>query len=167
MIPSGSLRWPLAHHLHNPSFTTMTPHTGETADVSNPCVWLIMANAYEPGETLIFDHLARREVDDGLTRYPKHILACHEDWLGKIRAKMSAYVEIGYGRAVENRMLQTLDLEPLQLWGEHTGINLYLEWGMPEGASKKLKRIIVFAIHPQMFCLPWGKSDAVLQDRLL
>jgi hypothetical protein len=38
---------------------------------------------------------------------------------------------------------------------------------MSEGTSKNLKHIIVSSIHPQMFCLPWGKTDAVLQDRLL
>jgi hypothetical protein len=30
--PSGQLESPIAHHLHNPSFYTLTPHDGETAE---------------------------------------------------------------------------------------------------------------------------------------
>ncbi len=95
--PSGTLDWPIAHHLHNPSFTTMDPHDGETMDESNPCVWLVMANSFVPGKTFIFDHLSRREASDGLKEYPKSILECHEQWLAKLRKFSVARVEIVYG----------------------------------------------------------------------
>jgi hypothetical protein len=95
--PSGSQDWPLAHHLHNPSFTTLQPYNEETEDDTNPRVWLIMANNFVPGKTLIFDHLARREIVDGLKMYPKEILACHERWLSRIRESISSKVEIVYG----------------------------------------------------------------------
>lgn len=92
--PSGDFNWPIAHHLHNPSFVTQYPYHGETADPTTPCIALIMANTFVNGKTLIFDHLARREITDGLVDYPVNILACHEDWLFKIRKNMEAKVEI-------------------------------------------------------------------------
>lgn len=67
--PSGDFNWPIAHHLHNPSFVTQNPHYGETADPTNPCIGLVIANAFVKGKTLIYDHLARREVVDGLVDY--------------------------------------------------------------------------------------------------
>jgi hypothetical protein len=81
--PSGHLDSPIAHHLYNPSFATMTPRGGETADETNPCIWLVMANGLEKGRTLIFDHLARREVNDGIKAYPARVLQCHEAFLAK------------------------------------------------------------------------------------
>ena len=84
-ISSGSIDWPLAHHLHNPSFSTLTPHEPTTADASNPCTWQIMGNSREPQKTSIFDFLARREVDDEFAHDLRHILSCDENWLAKIR----------------------------------------------------------------------------------
>jgi hypothetical protein len=126
--PSGDFNWPIAHHLHNPSFVTQYPHNGETADPTTPCIALIMANTFLNGKTLIFDHLARREITDGLVDYPAHILACHEDWLLKIRKSIEAKVEILYGRAIQQRMLKIYNLERLCLWGNHSDITIYLEW---------------------------------------
>jgi len=71
---------------------------------------------------LIYDHLARREVVDGLVNYPEHILRCHEAWLFKIRRNMLAKVEILYGRPIQGRMLSICDLERLPLWDRHRGI---------------------------------------------
>jgi hypothetical protein len=89
---------------------------------------MIIANTFVRGKTLIFDHISRREIVDGLEIYPQNILNCHETWLSKIRSNMAAEVEIIYCKKVRERMLQIYDLEPLPLWGEYEGIVLYLEW---------------------------------------
>jgi hypothetical protein len=81
---------------------------------------------------------------------------------------MAATVEIAYGRNVHQRMMQTLDLEPLRLWGKHADIVVFLEWTTKEtGGPKVLARFIIFALHPQLFLLPWGKRHALGQDTLL
>lgn len=169
VLPSGDLDSPIAHHMHNPSFITLTPRGGETADETNPCVWLIMAaGAFVKGKTLIYDHLARREVVDGLKDYPKRILRCHEEWLSIIRSSMAATVEIAYGRSVHQRMMQTLELEPLRLWGEYADVVIFLEWTENKtGGPKTLARFVIFAMHPQLFLFPWGKKHAAIQDRSL
>ena len=138
--PSGDFNWSIAHHLHNPSFITQNPHNGETADPTNPCIGLVMANAFVRGKTLIYDHPARREVVDGSVDYPEHILRCHEAWLLKIRRNMLAKVEILYGRPIQGRKLNICDLEWLPLWGRHSGIAVYMEWmsGDPESPANWL-----------------------------
>ena len=77
---SGSLESPLAHHLLQPSYTTMLHQDGaETADHSNGCIAMVMANICNP-ETLLFDHLHRRSQDSkGLETLPPPVLECHED----------------------------------------------------------------------------------------
>jgi hypothetical protein len=44
---SGSLQSPIAHHAHQPSFTTLQPRNAETADETNPCIAMLMGNAFE------------------------------------------------------------------------------------------------------------------------
>lgn len=44
---SGSLQSPIAHHAHQPSFTTLRPRNGETVDETNPCIAIIMGNAFD------------------------------------------------------------------------------------------------------------------------
>ena len=166
--PSGAFNWPIVHHLHNPSFSTQTPHNGETADPTNPCIGLIMANSFVIGKTFIYDHLARREIVDGLVDYPENILRCHEAWLFRMRKNMLAKIEILYGRHVQRRMLKICDLERLSLWGKYSGIAVYLEWmpGNPE-SPKELTRLLIFAMHPQLFLFPWGGKFANMQDHLI
>jgi hypothetical protein len=165
--PSGELDWPIAHHLHNPSFITQTPHTGETADPTSPCIALIMANTFVRGKTLIYDHIARREIVDGLLDYPEQILRCHEAWLSALRDNMLAKVEIVYGRVAQKRMLEICDFEQLTLWGEHREVTVYLEWiSCDDQISRTLIRFLVFAMHPQVFLLPWGRKFAKKQDFL-
>ena len=71
--PSGDFNWPIAHQLHKPSFITQNQHKEETADPTNPYIGLIMANTFVKAKVLIYDHLARREIADGLADYPEHI----------------------------------------------------------------------------------------------
>jgi hypothetical protein len=60
---SGSLDAPLAHHLLQPSYTTLSPQDdSDTADPTNGCVAMLMGNLYTP-RTLVFDHLHRRSKD--------------------------------------------------------------------------------------------------------
>lgn len=166
--PSGSLKWPIAHHLHNPSFQTLTPHDGETEDATTSCVWLIIANNFVPGKTLIFDHLSRRESIDGLQVYPQTILDIHETWLSKIRSNMAAKVEVVYGKKVRNRMSQIYDLEPFELWGEYESIVLHLEWFPSDTVfEKSLARLVVPAYHPQVFLSPGAARYGVRQDTIL
>ena len=114
-----------------------------------------MANRSVKGKTLIYDHLARREIVDGLVDYPENILRCHEAWLFKMRKNMLAKVKILYGRHIQRRTLKICDLERLSLWAKHSGIAVYLEWlpGDPE-SPRKLTRFLVFAMHPQLFLFP-------------
>lgn len=41
---------------------------------------------------------------------------------------MAAKVEVVWGSYVRKRMLETLDLEPIQLWGKRRDCVLHLEW---------------------------------------
>jgi hypothetical protein len=113
--PSGGFNWPIAHHFHSPSFVTHYPHNGEAADLTTPCISLIIANTFVNGKPLIFDHLARYEITDSLVNYLAYILACYEDWLTKLRKSMEAKAEILYGRAIQQRILKIYNLERLCL----------------------------------------------------
>lgn len=127
-----------------------------------------MTNMFVRGKTLIYDHLARHEIVDGLVDYPEHILHCHEAWLLKIQKNMLTKVEILYGRDIQQRVLKICDLKRLSLWGKHSGIAVYLKWmpGDPE-SLRKLTRLLVFAMHPQLFLFPWEKKFANMQDHLI
>jgi hypothetical protein len=76
---------------------------------------------------LLFDHLARRDIIDGLKEYPAEAIQCHEEFIRRVRRKMKAVIEIVYGQIVQKRLLQTIGLEPLPLWGKYQGIPLFLE----------------------------------------
>src|SRR4051794_9968608 len=54
--PSGSLHSPIAHHLHQPSYSThdLDSDDSETADWTSGCVAMIMGNGFEEGVTFIF-----------------------------------------------------------------------------------------------------------------
>jgi len=72
---SGSLQSPIAHHAHQPSSTTLQPHDGETADETNPCIAIIMGNVFEKDDSLLYDHLLRRdEKSEGLQKYPEDVI---------------------------------------------------------------------------------------------
>jgi hypothetical protein len=171
--PSGLLQSPIAHHLHNPSFHTLTPHDGETADESNLCIWLVMQNGFQKGQTLIFDHLSRREIVDGIKIYPKEVLKCHEDFTNTIRSNMLAEVEVVWGKCVRMRMQEQYrqaenELEPLKLWGEYQDVTVFLEWEdgstRDKDTNRRLVRFIIFVMHPQVFLTPSAQKYARWQD---
>ena len=126
-----------------------------------------MANSFVAGKTFIFDHLARREALDGLEAYPKPVLECHEQWMLQPRKHSTARVEIIYGRIICRRMLQTHNLQPLHLWDNYSNVTLYLEWDNEGPGRRMLHRIVVFAMHPQLFLMPWGKRWAKSQDQAI
>ena len=67
---SGTLRSPLAHRANQPSNTALRLFNGEFADETNPCIAMIMDNAFQKGYTLIYDHILRRnENSEGLQKY--------------------------------------------------------------------------------------------------
>src|ERR1700728_676995 len=72
--PSGSLHSPIAHHLHQPSYSTnnLDSDDAETADWTNGCTAMVMGNGFEEGVTFLFDHLHRRSQNsEGYDTYPK------------------------------------------------------------------------------------------------
>ncbi|KAK1138944.1 hypothetical protein N8T08_001643 [Aspergillus melleus] len=67
---------------------------------------------------------------------------------------MEAKVEICWGANVRERMLKKLRLEPLRLWGQFSGLVVYLEL-TPQRTA--LIRFVIFVAHPQRFM--YVKSD--------
>jgi hypothetical protein len=169
---SGSLQSPIAHHAHQPSFTTLRPRNGETADETNPCIAIIMGNAFEKDKSLIYDHLLRRdEKSEGLQNYPEDVKLCHEVYLQKVRESMEAKVEVVYGAAVKERMLQkqAFEFDLLPLWGEYGDTYIILDhesnYSNPQ-QGYQYRRIIVFVSHPQRFFFARG-GECARQDKLL
>jgi hypothetical protein len=131
-----------------------------------------MQNGFKKGQTLIFDHLSRREIVDGIKKYPKEILKCHEDFVDDIRCKMLAEVEVVWGKCVRLRMQERYregdnELEPLKLWGEYQDVTIFLNWEVSStvrGDTKPLVRFIVFVMHPQVFLTGSARKHARWQD---
>lgn len=147
-------------------------HNGVTADSSNPCTALVMANGFDD-KTVMVDHVVRREVKDPFAYYPENILRCHEQHLSTVRNHMRAPVEVVYGVPTWNRTLQYLQgkLQPLDLWGSYKGIRLFLEWDSVETSEltgeRQLQRFPIAAFHPQNLLRGWSNSLKPAQDTLL
>ncbi|PWY68381.1 hypothetical protein BO83DRAFT_450528 [Aspergillus eucalypticola CBS 122712] len=163
--PSGSWQARIAHHLHNPSYTTLHAKNGEVADATNGCTALIMNHHYDPERHFMFDHFHRREDFCPFAKYPDHIRAFHENHTEWIRNTLQAKIEIIYGSSVRKWAMKHLDLTSLNLWGEYEGVWLHFEW-KPIVAGKKIARIIIFALHPQRFLSYQSRSqrEAIEQD---
>ncbi|PCH05607.1 Hypothetical protein PENO1_021470 [Penicillium occitanis (nom. inval.)] len=170
--PSGNLKSPIAHRLNQPSFTTKYLENGETADRTNGCIAMVMGNAYQPGETLLFDHIHRREArSEAIEKYPSNVLQCHEDFTSAIAQSMQAKVEIVYGQKVQSRLLQTQAIQILPLWGKFEGLILFLalEKGYSNQDSRfQLRRIMLMASHPQHIFYCARNSDTTLhQEKIM
>jgi hypothetical protein len=169
---SGSLQSPIAHHAHQPSFTTLRPRNGETADETNPCIAIIMGNAFEKDKSLIYDHLLRRdEKSEGLQNYPEDVKLCHEIYLQKVRESMEAKVEVIYGTPVKNRMLreQAFKFDSLRLWGEYDDICIFLDRESNYSNAQQgqqYRRVTVWAIHPQRLFYS-REGEPARQDKFL
>ncbi|KAL6695208.1 hypothetical protein J3F84DRAFT_400052 [Trichoderma pleuroticola] len=169
--PSGSLASPLAHRLHQPSFTTDCRDNAETADPSNGCLAMVMGNVYSP-DTLVFDHVHRRDAQsEGIQQYPPRLLSSHEDYTRDIAQSMTAKVEILYWKKLQQRVLQTQDCEILPLWGDFEGAVLLLALESSYGNADhryRFRRVMLAASHPQhMFYQSRGNVTALRQDKAM
>lgn len=163
--PSGSWQARIAHHLHNPSYTTLHAKNGEVADATNGCTALIMNHHYDPELHFMFDHFHRREDFCPFAKYPDHIRAFHENHTDWIRSTLQAKIEIIYGSSVRKWAMKHLNFTSLSLWGEYEGVWLHFEWKAIM-TGKKIARIIIFALHPQRFLSYQSRSqrEAIEQD---
>lgn len=165
--PEGPQNAPIACHLHCPSFSVKDPSLAKTGDKTNLSICQVMDIGFTPKECLIYDHLLRREAVDGLRYYPKDILAIHESYTDQLRQHMGAIVDIVWGRCVRQRMLNTLRLEPLRLWGHYHEVTIWLEWERfnltgPEEVWR-LARFVVFVLHPEAM-IYMGQTRKRIQD---
>lgn len=133
---------------------------------------MVMGNAYQPGGTLLFDHIHRREArSEAIEKYPSNVLQCHEDFTSAIAQSMQAKVEIVYGQKVQSRLLQTQAIWVLPLWGNFEGLILFL--ALEKGYSNKdprfqLRRIMLMAGHPQHIFYCARNSDTTLhQEKIM
>ncbi|KEF60886.1 uncharacterized protein A1O9_02450 [Exophiala aquamarina CBS 119918] len=162
----------LAHRLHNPSFTTTNVRNGVTADSSDPCTALVIANGFDDTNIMVH-HVVRREVKDPFTYYPEDILACHEQHLSIVRSHMIAPVEVVYGVPTWKRTLQYLQgrIQPFDVLGSYKGIRLFLDWDSAEKTDcaneRQLKRFLIAVFHPQNLLRAWSNSYKPAQDTLL
>lgn len=118
--PSGSLHAAIACHLHCPSFSVADPYKRLTADESNVSIKQVLDTGLTPDRCLIYDHLPRREVLNGLRFYPHEILQIQEAFTDSLRQKVLAIVDIcwgSWGSYVRERMIQTCHLTPLEVQG--------------------------------------------------
>lgn len=166
--PSGKLESPIAHRLNQPSLTTKHLENGEAADKTNGCIAMVMGNAYQPGETLLFDHVHRREArSEAIEKYPSNVLECHESFTDAIGQSMQAKVEIIYGQKVQSRLLKTQAFEIFPLWGRFEGLTLFL--ALETSYANKdprfqLRRVMLMASHPQHIFYCSRNSDTTLRQ---
>lgn len=169
--PTGSWSAQIAHHLHNPSYTTLFPEDGEVGDLTNGCTALIMGNNYDPKTHFMFDHFHRREDFDPFSNYPQHIKSFHEAHTKRLRATVQAKVEVLYGSYVRNWAVRELAITSLKLWGCFEEVWIHFEWEMfgTHMEHKRIAKILVFAFHPQKMLSYQMRSraTAVEQDRLI
>jgi hypothetical protein len=174
--PSGSLHSPIAHHLHQPSYSTnnLDSDDAETADWTNGCIAMVMGNGFEEGVTFLFDHLHRRSQNsEGYDTYPKVVIQSHERFTHRIGESTEAKVEVIYGAKVKDRIFKRQDRKftILPLWGPWEGVLLYLDHesnfnNHEEG--HKFRRANVFPYHPQKLFYESPDSDvAIGQDLIL
>lgn len=171
--PSGSLKSPVAHHLHQPSFTTLNRENGETLDETNGCTRLLLETGFTANNSFVFDHIHRREEkSEAITTYPAPILQCHEQLTWKYMESMEAKVEILYGIHVQQRLLQDPRLEYiiLPLWGRYEGILLLiiLEKSFSNAqAGHYIRRLTLFSPHPQRFFYEKENSPLTIKQDLM
>lgn len=133
---------------------------------------MIMGNAFEKDHSLLYDHLLRRdEKSEGLQKYPEDVVKCHEAFIQTVRESMEAKVEVVYGAAVRERMLQKqgYKFDLLPLWGEYDDIYIILDRESNYSNAQqghRYRRIIVFVAHPQRFFYP-KPEECARQDKLL
>ena len=86
---------------------------------------MIMGNAFQKEHTLIYDQILRRdEKSEGLQKYPKEVIQCHEAFIQSVRESSEAKVEIVHDALVRERVIrqQPFNSDILPLWGEYKGV---------------------------------------------
>ena len=145
----------MAHRANQPSNTTLRLFNGEVADETNPCIAMIMGNAFQKNQTLIYDQILRRdEKSEGLQKYPQDIIQSHETFVQSVRESSEAKVEIVHGALVRERIFQqqSSNFDILPLWGEFKGVSIVLDHESNYKNADRgntYRRIIVFVAHPQ------------------
>lgn len=169
--PSGLTTSTLAHYLHEPSYTTSRIANGETADITNGCLAMIMGNAFRKDETLVFDHMHRRsDQSRGLEEYPTQIIDRHEAFTRQILESSQAKVIIMYGKKVQERIMgdPNYQLTILPLWDMLDGYYISIDHESNyKNADKEfiVRRILLFAAHPQrLFYEPLQSEISRRQD---
>lgn len=89
---------------------------------------MVMGNVYNT-ETLLFDHIHRREAtSEAIKQYPSEILAHHENFTRSIMESMRAKVGVVWGLKVQQRLIETYRFEVLPLWGDFEGVVALLSY---------------------------------------
>lgn len=147
VYPAGHLSAPIACHLHNPTFFVSDPFLRQTDNKSNPTMQQIFQAGFSSLNSLIYDHICRRDrTEDVLLFYTKELITIHEDFMLSLRKSMAAKVEICWGKPVRQRMKELLNLIPLKLWGDYKDVELFLELD-----DDSIVRFVIFVCHPQHF----------------
>ena len=166
--PSSSLDSNISHHLHQPSFTTKSVSSENIADPSNGCIAIIMGNAFEEGESLLFDHIHRRaHTSDGLKTYPESIIMLHENFTRRITGSSAAKAKIVYGDIIHSRILHTMRGVILPLWGQFSGVTMVLVQednfhNAEEGF--RFRKAMLWATHPQRFFYEQQRSPFTIRQ---
>jgi hypothetical protein len=152
--PSGNLSSPISHRLNQPSYTTLFPENGETADSTNPCISMVMGTAYTDHTTLMYDQVCRRDDNSyGSTKYPPFVREVHRKFARDIMESSEAKVEIVYGKKAREAIMMDSSLEktPLPLWGPYHGTILILihESSFKNSQWYRFRKVIVCAHHPE------------------
>jgi hypothetical protein len=88
--------------------------------MANPCITMIMGNAYRPNDTLLYDHLSRRSrKSNGLATYPEKVIEAHENFSFRIMESSAAKAEIVYGRPAQKRVFSRIKSTCIPLWGDY------------------------------------------------
>lgn len=88
------------------------------------------------------------------TRYPPYARQIHQEWTRQISESSESKVEVIYGRKAANAILLDPQVKsaPMPLWGEYSGIILFLlheEIFQNAEQGHKFRRALIYARHPQ------------------
>ena len=153
--PSGDVNASVACHLHNPTFYVKDPYFRETEYKTSPTIQQLNQAGLSSENTFIFDHICRRErTDDVLLFYNQDIYRVHEEFMLSLRQKMTAKVELCWGKHVRERMKALVNLVPIKLWGSFRDVEIFLEL-----EEQQVIRFILFVAHPQFFFYHGSYTD--------
>ncbi len=135
-----------------PGFITQNPHNGETADPTNPCIGLIMANTFVKGKTLTYDHLCASWNYRWfgvlswtlLTLSWRMVVEITKEYAGKSWNSLRQTYSAKDAQNIPSRT--TVPLGQTQRYCSILGMDVRRSW-----SPRKLSRLLVFVMHPQLF----------------